>query len=139
VIANLKKLIGTDVGVGTRPYLALGIEQVDPSKREDGTTPDNYERLTGDFLWKFSPLERVRVEAGWEAKYILSEDDLAALDLDDQLQDKLEIMIAYDATGDDEFLPFLKYTRGTESPGFELVDEVLFGFAWNYLFEGERQ
>ncbi|HEV8580412.1 MAG TPA: hypothetical protein VGX68_15195 [Thermoanaerobaculia bacterium] len=138
VIANLRKLIGTDVGVGTRPYLSLGIEQVDPAKREDGTVPDNYGRLTGDFLWKFSPLERVRVEADWTAKYILSKDDLLPLGLDDQLQDKLEISIAYDATGAGEFLPFLKYTRGTESPGFEVVKEILFGFAWNHLFAGEQ-
>lgn len=54
-LLNLRKLIGTDLGTGTRPYLALGFEQVDPDKREDGTVPDNYRRASADLLWKFSP------------------------------------------------------------------------------------
>jgi hypothetical protein len=138
VITNLRRLIGTDFGTGTRPYLSLGFERVDPAKREDGTVPDNYERLAGAFLWKFSPLENVRVEADWEAKYFLSDDDLGVLGLDDRLQDKLALSVAYDPTGRGEFLPFLKYTRGTQSPGFELVDELLVGFAWDFLFQDER-
>ncbi len=141
VLANLKTLIGTDVGRGTRPYLALGIERVDPDKREDGTVPENYERATGDFLWKFSPfrLDRIRVEASWAAKYILDKDDLAALGLDDRLQDKLEISVGLDVTGKREFLPFLKYTRGSEAPRFDVVEEVLFGLLWNRLAPGELQ
>ena len=138
VLANLRKLIGTDMGTGARPYLSLGIEQVDPAQREDGSSPDNYGRLAGELLWNFAPLERVRVEASWQAKYLLSEDDVAALGLDGRLQDKLAVSVAYDATGSGEFLPFLKITRGTDAPRFELVDEVLFGFAWNRLFPGER-
>lgn len=136
-LANLKNLIGTNVGTGTRPYLALGFETVDPDKREDGTIPDNYERATADFLWKFSPFERVRVEIDWEAKYIVDKDDLAALELDDRLQDKLDLSVALDVSGQREFMPFLKYTRGAEAPKFEVVEEILFGLVWDRLFQGE--
>ncbi|HEX5760059.1 MAG TPA: hypothetical protein VF121_12785 [Thermoanaerobaculia bacterium] len=140
VLANLEKLIGTNVGTGIRPYLALGVERVDPDKREDGTVPANYERATADLLWKFSPfnLERIRVELDWEAKYIFDEDDLEALGLADHLQDKLEVSIALDVSGKREFMPFLQYTRGTEAPKFEVVDEVLFGLLWNRLAPGEK-
>lgn len=141
VLANLKTLIGTDIGRGPKPYLALSVERVDPDKREDGTVPSNYERATGDFLWKFSPFgfNRIQVEAGWEAKYILDKDDLAELGLDDRLQDKLEISVGLDVTGKREFLPFLKYTRGSEAPRFDVVEEVLFGLLWNRLAPGELQ
>jgi hypothetical protein len=141
LLANLKTLIGTDVGRGTRPYLAFGVERVDPDKREDGTVPNNYERATGDFLWKFSPfgLDRLRVETGWEAKYILDKKDLADLGLDGRLQDKLEISVGLDVTGRREFLPFLKYTRGSEAPRFDVVEEVLLGLLWNRIAPGELQ
>lgn len=134
---NLRKLIGTDVGTGTRPYLALGFEQVDPDEREDGTVPGNYERATADFLWKFSPFERIRIEVDWEAKYLFDEDDLAILGVDNRLQDKLDLGVALDVSGQRQFMPFLKYTRGAEAPRFEVVEEILFGLAWDRLFPGE--
>ncbi|MEA2564057.1 MAG: hypothetical protein QOH06_5561 [Acidobacteriota bacterium] len=136
-LLNLKKLIGTNVGTGIRPYLALGFEQVDPDKREDGTIPDNYQRATADFLWKFSPYERIRVEVDWEAKYIVDKDDLAVLGLEDRLQDKLDLSVALDVSGQREFMPFLTYTRGAEAPRFEVVEEILFGLVWDRLFQGE--
>lgn len=136
-LVNLKKLIGTDVGTGTRPYFALGFEQVDPAKREDDTVPDNYQRATADLLWKFSPFERIRVEVDWEAKYIVDKDDLAVLGLEDRLQDKLDLSVALDVSGQREFMPFLTYTRGAEAPRFEVVEEILFGLVWDRLFQGE--
>ena len=112
-----------------RPFVSLGIEAVDPNKREDGTVPDNYERATGKFWWKFPVTKSVYFEAKWEAQYILDNEDAVNL-MVDRYTDRIDLAVSLAIGESDEFRPFFKWTSGQEGPIFQDVQEYLIGILW---------
>ena len=109
--------------------MSFGVEAVDPSKRDDGTVPDNYERLSGRFWWKFPVTESVYFELNWEALYILDDKDANNM-MVDQLTDRLDIGVSMVVAGSGEVRPFFKWTKGQQAPLFQDVEEYLIGVLW---------
>jgi hypothetical protein len=134
-LTNLQRIVGSDIGTGTRPYLLLGIETVDPDKRDDGSVPGNYQRLTGKLKWKVYVMQQFIVEANWEGIYILDEDDADEMMLD-QMQDRFDVVVSAQI-GDNQFRPLVRYTRGEQAPEFNFVEEVFVGLVWDRLFSGK--
>lgn len=132
-MANLENLIGFDLGAGARPYIAVGYERVDPSRREDGGIPENYDRLAGRLKWRFKPHPAVVFDADWEVYYLLDDDDLDAAGFDDTISDRLDLTLSLELQEGAAFRPFITYTRGETGPEFEYVQEVLIGFLWQRL------
>ena len=112
-----------------RPFVSFGVEAVDPDKRDDGTVPDNYERLTGKFWWKLPVTKRVYFEAKWEALYILDDKDAGHL-MVDQFTDRLDLGVSLAIGDSDEFRPFFKWSKGQKGPVFRDVEEYLIGILW---------
>ncbi len=133
---NFKKLFGTNFAPGRRPYAVLGIERVSPDAREDGSDPDDYTRVSGEFKWRFYPERIIVVDIDWEAIYILDDDDADAMMLD-QFQDRLDLSVSFKLAKSKEFRPVLRFTRGETAPAFEFVEEVFAGFVWDRMFKAD--
>ncbi len=136
-LLNTEALFGLKVP-GIRPYLAFGYEAVNPEKRKDGVVPDNYDRATGNFYWKAQAMKGVIFEASWEGRYIPDRADATRLGFTDRLQQRVDVTISLLIPGNEQFLPFLRYTEGETGPIFTKSEEVLLGFAWAHLFPGEQ-
>ena len=112
-----------------RPFVSFGIEAVDPNKREDGTVPDNYERLSGKFWWQLPVTKSVFFEVRWEPLYILDGKDADNM-MVDQFTDRLDLVVSMAVGGSDEVRPFFKWTKGQRGPLFQDVEEYLIGILW---------
>ena len=107
------------------PYFIVALERVDPDKRDDGTVPDNYNRIRAGVDWSLYLNDQLRADFDLSVARVLDNPEGVG-----KYQRKTTIDLVYQFEGKGNWHPFLKYTRGEDGPEYEFNNEVLIGIGY---------